>query len=211
MSGGVEESDLTGGGFSNSEAIAKRRTDDRDGELYEFSSGDGLVRVPPVELILKQEGVREGKGRYYPSRFANSLLKDFFELNPPTDLNPSHPKTSFSADHMIQFARAVGLEVSLASYGMLEDILLKARVDGGDQSLGSRHSIGRSPFLSVAGSCWGDSVASRTKYSLPTVTKTDASNVVAVEGSLQEPCSSKQADARLAVGHASSEKPVVTV
>ena len=33
---------------------------------------------------------------------------------------------------MIQFTRAVGLEVSLASYGMLEDLLLKTRVGGGD-------------------------------------------------------------------------------
>ena len=53
---------------------------------------------------------------------------------------------------MIQFARAVGLDVSLASYGMLEDLLLKATVGGGNQPLGSRHSIERSPFRSVAGS-----------------------------------------------------------
>ena len=35
----------------------------------------------------------------------------------------------------------------------------------------------------------------------------DASNIVAVEGSLQEPRCSKVADARLAAGNASSEKP----
>ena len=108
---------------------------------------------------------------------------------------------------MIQFARAVGLEVSLASNGMLEDLLLKARVGGGDQPVGSRHSIGRSPFPSVAGSSWGDSIASRTIYSLPTVTETDASNVVGGGESLQEPCSSKQADARSAAEHVSGEKP----
>ena len=100
-------------------------------------------------------------------------------MNPPTHLDPSHATTSYSAGQMIQFARAVGLEVFLASYGMLEDLLLKARVAGGDQIVGSRHSVGKSPFLSVA-----------------------------VEGSLQEPCSSKQADARLAAGHVSGEKPV---
>ena len=92
------------------------------------------------------------------------MLKVFFELNPLTHLDPSHPTTSFSADQMIQFARAVGLEVSLDSYGMLEDLLLKARVGGGDQPVGSRQSIGRSPFPSVASSSWGDSVASRTNY-----------------------------------------------
>ena len=134
-------------------------------------------------------------------------MKVFFELNRPTHLDPSHPTTSFSADQMIQFTRAVGLELSLTSYGMLEDLLLKARVGGGYQVDGSRHSIGRSPFPSVAGSSWGDSVASRTNYSLPTVTETDVSKVVAVERSLQRPCSSKQADARLAAGNANSEKP----
>ena len=92
---------------------------------------------------------------------------------------------------MIQFARAVGLEFSLASYGMLEDLLLKARVGGGDQPVGSRHSIGRSAFPCVAGSSWEDSVASRTNYSLPTVTETDNNNVVAGVESLQEPCSSR--------------------
>ena len=134
-------------------------------------------------------------------------MKDFFELNLPTHLDPSHPTTSFSADQMIQFARAVGLEVSLASYGMLEDLLLKARVGGGDRPVGSRHSIGRSAFPSVAGSSWGDSIASRTNYSLPTVTEIDVSNVVGGGETLQEPCSSKQADARLTPEHVGCEKP----
>ena len=134
-------------------------------------------------------------------------MKDFFELNPPTHLDPSHPTTSFSADQMIQFARAVGLEVYLALYGMLEDLLLKAMVGGGVQPVGSRHSIGRSPFPSVAGSSWGDSVAPRTTCSLPTVTETDVSNVVGGGELLQEPCSSKQADARLAAERVGGEKP----
>ena len=134
-------------------------------------------------------------------------MKDFFELNPPTHLDPSHPTTSFSADQMIQFARGVGLEVSLASHGMLEDLLLKVRVGGGVQPVGPRHSVGRSPFPSVAGSSWGDSIASNTKYSLPTVTETDVSNVVVGGELLQEPCSSKQADARLVAEHVGGEKP----
>ena len=58
------------------------------------------------------------------------------------------------------------------------------------------------------GSGWGNSVASKFNYLLPTVTQTDTSNVAAVEGSMQEPCSFKQADARLVAGHASSEKAV---
>ena len=41
---------------------------------------------------------------------------------------------------------------------------------------------------------------------LPTISEIDASNVVAVEGLSQKPCSSKQAIARSAVGRASGEK-----
>ena len=165
-----------------------------------------MVRVPQVESIVEEEMVGAEKSRYYPSQSAKSLLKDFFQLNPPTPLDPSHPTTSFSADQMIQFARAVGLEVSLASYGILEDLLLKARGGGGFQSVGSRHSIGRSPFPSVAGSSRGDSIASRTNYSLPTITETDVGNVLGGEELLQEPCTSKQADARLAA-NIGGEKP----
>ena len=174
---GVEASDFTSGGFSTLEATAKKRADDRDGGLFELSSGDGMVRVPQVESV-EQGRVGGEKSRFYPSLPAKSLLKDFFELNPPAHLDPSHSTTSFSADQMIQFARAVGLEVSLASYGMLEDLLLKARVGGGNQPVVARRSIERSPLPSVAGSGWGDSIASWTIYSLPTVTETDVSNVV---------------------------------
>ena len=108
---------------------------------------------------------------------------------------------------MIQFARVVELDVSLASYGLLEDLLLKARVGAGDQPAGSRYSIGRSPFPSVAGSSWGGSVASGTNYSLPTLTETDNSNVAAGEESLQEPCSRRQAHACLAAELVGGEKP----
>ena len=206
-SGGEKGSDFTTGGFSTLEAIAKKRPDEQEGGLSQLSTGDGMVRVPRVESIVEEESVGAEKSRYYLSQSAKSLLKDFFELKPPAHLDPSHPKTSFNADQKIQFARAVGLEVSLASCGMLEDLLLKARVGGVFQPVGSRHSIGRSLFPSVAGSSWGDSIASRTNYSLPTVTETDVSNVVGGGELLQEPCSSKQADARLAAEHVSGEKP----
>ena len=206
-SGGVEGSGFSSGGFSTLEAIAKKRADERDGGLFELSSGDGLVRVPQVESIVDQGRIGGVKSRYCPSQSAKSLLKGVFELNPPTHLDPSHPTTSFSADQMIQSARDVGLEVSLVSYGMLEDLLLKARVGGGDQPVGSRHSIGRSPFPSVAASSWGDSIASWTIYSLPTVTETDVNSVVGGRESLQEPFSSKQVDARLAAEHVGGEKP----
>ena len=107
VSGGVEGSDFASGGFSTLEAIAEKRADERDGGLFELAWGDGMVRVPRVESIVEEERVGAEKSTYYPSQSAKNLLKDFFELNPPTHLDPSHPTTSFSADQMIQFARAV--------------------------------------------------------------------------------------------------------
>ena len=100
---------------------------------------------------------------------------------------------------MIQFARAVGSEVSLASFGMLEDLLLKTNLIGRGGSGGRTSS--RSAFSSCAGTSVGDSVASRSVYSLPTITESTKSEEVAM-GS-QEPCSSCQ------VNEASSSVPVV--
>ena len=60
-SGGVEGSDFTSGGFSTSEAIAKKRADERDGGLFELSSDDGMVRVPQVESIVNKEEFEERK------------------------------------------------------------------------------------------------------------------------------------------------------
>ena len=108
---------------------------------------------------------------------------------------------------MIQFARAVGLEVSLASYSMLEDLLLKARRGSGDLFGTARYPAGRSPFPNVAGSTMGDSVASRSVYSMPTITEDEGTNVIARGDVPDEPCSSKQADKRLAMGIGSSERP----
>ena len=134
------------------------------------SEGEGMVRIPPVDEMLGQEVAAKEETRYYPSQWAKSLLKECFEMNQPAHLDPSHPTTSLSADQMIQFARAVGLEVSLASYSMLEALLLKARGGSEGHPMTSRYTVGRSPFPSVVGSSMGDSVASRSVYSLPTIT-----------------------------------------
>ena len=56
---------------------------------------------------------------------------------------------------------------------MMEDLLLKARCGSGGYPVTSRYPSERSPFPSVAGSSMGDSVASRSAYSLPTITETD--------------------------------------
>ena len=128
-------------------------------------------------------------------------------MNPPTHLYPSHPTTSFSADQMIQFARAVGLEVSPASYSMLEDLLLKARGGSRVHPVTSCYSAGPLPFPIVAGSSMGDSVASRPVYSLPTITEIEGTSVIMSGGVVEERCSSRQADACFAMGTESTEEP----
>ena len=52
----------------------------------------------------------------------------------------------------------------------------------------------------------GDSVASRSAYSSPIITEVDGSQIVVGENVLQKPCSSKQANARLAEGHTGNAK-----
>ena len=153
--------------------MAQRQVDERFVDTRVGSEGEGMVRIPPVDELLGQEATARQRTRYYPSQLPKSLLQVYFELNPPTHLDPSHATTSFSADQMIQFARAVGLEVSLASYSMHEDLLLKAGGGSGAFPMTSRYPAGRSPFPSVAGSSRGDNVASRSAYSLPTITETE--------------------------------------
>ena len=53
----------------------------------------------------------------------------------------------------------------------------------------------------------GDSVASRSVHSLPTITETEGTNVIVSEDVMEKPCSSRQADVRLAMGTECSEKP----
>ena len=82
---------------------------------------------------------------------------------------------------MIPFARTVGLEVSLASYSIIEDLLLMARGGSGAYPVTSSHPRKKSPFPSVAGSLMGDSVASRSVYFLPTITESEGTNAIVNE------------------------------
>ena len=189
------------------EGIAQRRADGRFVDARSDSEGEGMLRIPLVEEMLLEETTTKEGTKYYPSQSAKRLLEEFFELNAPNLLDPSHATTSFSANQMTQFARAVGLEVSLACYSMLEDLLLKARGGSGGHLVTSRYPAGRSPFPSVAGSSMGDSVASRSVYSLPTITETAGTDVIVGRNVDEEPCSSRQADARLAMGIESIERP----
>ena len=90
---------------------------------------------------------------------------------------------------------------------MLEDLLLKARGGSGAYLVTSRYLTGRSPSLSVAGSSMVYSVASRSVFSLRTVTETEGTNVIVIGDVLEKLCSSRQAAARLAMETEGSEKP----
>ena len=107
---------------------------------------------------------------------------------------------------MIQFARAVGLEESLASYGLYDDLLLKARVSSGVNPIAALYRAARSFFASVARSSVGDDVAALSVTSLPTITETKTSNVVNSEGILEGPCSSGHADVRSVENCTASQK-----
>ena len=203
----VPESFVTSGDFSTFEGIAQRQADEIVVGTRMGNKGEGMVSVPPVDEMFGEEAAPKEKTRYYPSQSAKSLLKECFEMNPPRHLDPSHPTTSLSADQLIQFAPAVGLEVTLASYNMLEDLLLKARGGSRVYRVTSRYSAAQSLFGSVAGSSMGESIATRSVYSLPTITETEGTSVIVSGGIVEEPCFSRQADARLAIGTESTKKP----
>ena len=174
----MPESFESRGGFSALEGFAQRQADGRFEGARMGDEEEGMVRIPPTDEMFGQEAAPKERTRYYPSQSAKSLPKDCFEMNPPTHLDASHPTTSFSVDQMIQFARALGLEVSLASYSMLEDLLLKTRGGSTAHPMTSRYPAGGSPFASVAGSSMGGSVASRSVCSLLTITETEGTSVI---------------------------------
>ena len=178
--------DETEYGTSELESTARRRVDNLGGGRF-FEAVES--NLPAVSGASVQPGLGGGRSKYYPSESARTLLKECFADNPPVQLDPHQQLTGLSSDQMIQFARAVGLEVSLATFGMLEDVLLKICGKPG-RNVGERGS-GRSVSRSGSGSTVVDSVASRSFYSLPTITESLDSD------QLQQPCSSRQADAVL--------------
>ena len=121
-------------------------------------------------------------------------MKECFADNPPVQLDPHQQLTGLSLDQMIQFARAIGLEVSSATFGMLEDVLLKIGKKTG-MNVGEKGS-GRSVSLSRSGSTVMENVASRSFHSLPTIAESFDSDRLGGDLS-QQPCSSRQADAAL--------------
>ena len=134
-------------------------------KLPGLPAGNVHIKMPPREKLTGQEGLPE-TSKFHQSQSAKTLSKKFREMNPPIILDHGPTSTSLSANLMIQFARAVGLKVTLASYGLLEDLLLRS---WGVSGLGVREQRRRSSFPSLFGSTAADSVASQSTYWLPTM------------------------------------------
>ena len=178
-------------GTSELESIARRRVGSLSGgRVFEVAEPD----LPTVSGATVRPDLGVGRSKYYPSESARTLLKECFADNPPVELDPHQQVTGMSSDQMIQFARAVSLEVFLTTFGMLEDALLKI-VGKSERSVGEKGG-GRSVSLSRSGSTVMESVASRSFFSLPTITESVDSDRLAGDPS-QQPCSSRQADTAL--------------
>ena len=114
--------DDTDYGTSELESIARRRVGDLSGRRVCEAAG---LNLPGSSKATVQPGSGAGRSKFYPSESARTLLKECFADIPPVQLDPHQQLTGMSSDQMIQFARAIGLEVSLATFGMLEDVFLK--------------------------------------------------------------------------------------
>ena len=147
--------------------------------------------LPSFSGTEAQQGVSTERIKYYPRDSARTFLQDCFMENPPEGVDPLQQVTGMSVDQLIQFAKGAGLEVSLATFGMLEDVLLKIGGKGGRG--GGDRSSGQLPLISRAGSTVVENIASRSIYCLPTVTESASSNPSA-DVTDQQPCSSRQTD-----------------
>ena len=72
-----------------------------------------------------QPGLGNGRTKFYPSDSVRTLLKNCFAGNQSNHFDPRQQTTRSNADKMIQFARSAEFGVSLATFGLLEDLLLK--------------------------------------------------------------------------------------
>ena len=137
--------DDTDYGTSDLEPIARRRVGDVSERRVCEAAG---LDLPGSSGATVQPGLGAGRSKYYPSESARTLLKECFADNPPVQLDPHQQLTGMSSDQTIQFARAIGLEVSWATFGMLEDVLLKiggkTRRSVGERGSGHSASLGRS-------------------------------------------------------------------
>ena len=178
-------------GASELESIARKRVDDVNGKRVHEVARMGL---PCSSGTRGQQGLGTGRSINYPSDSARTLLKECFADNPPLQLDPHQQLTGMSSDQMVKFVISIGLEVSLATFGMLEDVLLKTGGKTG-RNVGHKGS-GQSLLLSRAGSTIVESIVSRSSYALPTITESFGSDPSGGVFS-QQLCSSRQADAAL--------------
>ena len=154
------------------ELIAQRRDDESAGAIV-FSVG--TEHVPSHSGTEAQIGFGAGRTTYCSSDSARTLLKYCSSGNPPTHFDPHQQLTMLSADLMIQFERAIELDVSFSILG-LEDLMMKisskvVRAGGASESFNAH-----STFPNKAGSSFAESVASRLFCSLPMRTESIASN-----------------------------------
>ena len=128
----------------------------------------GVARELPPELQWPNEAAMGTQRRnYYPSQSAKSLLQELFELNPPTHLDPTHQTRISVRVNWSSSPILFEMQLALASYGMLEDLLVKF---GFGNFLGWRPAVaGRSLFPSQCGSTVVQSGAPRSQYSPTTV------------------------------------------
>ena len=115
-------SDDTDYGTSELESIARKPVDDVSGRRVCEAAGLDLTGSSGATV---QRGLGADRSKFYPGHYARTLLKECLADNPPVQLGHHQQLTGMTSDQMIQFARAIGLEVSLATFGMLEDVLLK--------------------------------------------------------------------------------------
>ena len=146
--------DDTDYGTSELESIARRRLDYVGERRVNESAGKALFCS---SVTTMQHGLGTGRSKYYPSDSESTFLKECFADNPPVQLDPHQQLTRMSSDQMIRFAKAIGLEVSSATFGMLEDVLLKNGRKTG-RNVGDKGK-GQSPSFSRARSTVIDSVA----------------------------------------------------
>ena len=122
------------------------------------------------------------------------MFRDFFAGNPSFNFDPHQQITGLNANQMIQFPKAIGLEVSLATSGMLDDLFLTINskvVRGGAGAEG----VGlQCPSASKTRSTVAESVAPRSYYSFPT--ESVASNFLP-DIQHQQLCLSRQSDGTL--------------
>ena len=177
-------------GTSKLESFARRLADEPIGTRVCMG---GRIGVPSFSGVETQLGLGVGWRKYYPSDSARTFLEDSVERDPLTNIDPHQQVIGLNANQMIQFARAVGLEVSLANFGMLEDLLMRTcSMNGWAASMWDwGHYI-------VSSSLRLDRLLPRALllisfYSLPTILESVASNPLP-DSHHQQPRSGGQAD-----------------